>query len=119
MKRFPGTLCRPPNAVLHIAAIYCLLLATTAVAESAAPLLPPNIIVVLADDLGYADIGLHGGREVATPNIDSLGVNGIRCSNGYVSGPYCSPTRAGLLTGRYQQRFGHEFNPALLSQGGQ
>jgi arylsulfatase A-like enzyme len=78
----------------------------------------PNVLVILADDLGYADIGVHGSRDVATPHIDSLAKNGVRCSSGYVSGPYCSPTRAGLLTGRYQQRFGHEFNPALLAQGG-
>jgi arylsulfatase A-like enzyme len=78
----------------------------------------PNVVVLLADDLGYADIAVHGSREVATPNIDSIAKNGVRCTNGYVSCPYCSPTRAALLTGRYQQRFGHEFNPALLSQGG-
>jgi arylsulfatase A-like enzyme len=78
----------------------------------------PNIVVLLADDLGYADIGVHGSKQIATPHIDSIAKNGIRCTSGYVSCPYCSPTRAGLLTGRYQQRFGHEFNPALLSQGG-
>src|SRR6266404_4671893 len=71
----------------------------------------PNIVVILADDLGYADIGVHGCKDIPTPNIDSLAKNGVRCTNGYVSGPYCSPTRAGLMTGRYQQRFGHEFNP--------
>lgn len=79
----------------------------------------PNIVVLLADDLGYADIGVHGARDIATPHIDSLAKNGVRCSSGYVSAPYCSPTRAGLLTGRYQQRFGHEFNPVLLRLGGQ
>ncbi len=77
----------------------------------------PNIVVLLADDLGYADIGVHGGKEIATPHIDSIAQSGIRCTSGYVSGPYCSPTRAGLMTGRYQQRYGHEFNPALVSQG--
>ena len=71
----------------------------------------PNIVILLADDMGYADVGFHGCKDIPTPNIDSLAKNGVRCSNGYVSGPYCSPTRAGLLTGRYQQRFGHEFNP--------
>ena len=78
----------------------------------------PNIIVILADDLGYADLSVHGSREIATPNIDSLAAGGVRCTSGYVSCPYCSPTRAGLLTGRYQQRFGQEFNPALLKNGG-
>jgi len=71
----------------------------------------PNVLVILADDLGYADIGANGCKDVATPNIDSLAKNGVRFTSGYVSGPYCSPTRAALLTGRYQQRFGHEFNP--------
>jgi arylsulfatase A-like enzyme len=71
----------------------------------------PNILVILADDLGYADIGVQGSQDVPTPHIDSLARNGVRFTNGYVSGPYCSPTRAGLLTGRYQQRYGHEFNP--------
>ena len=71
----------------------------------------PNIIVIVGDDMGYADIGVHGCRDIPTPHIDSLAKAGVRCNNGYVTGPYCSPTRAGLLTGRYQQRFGHEFNP--------
>jgi arylsulfatase A-like enzyme len=72
----------------------------------------PNVVILLADDLGYADVGFQGCQDIPTPHINSLASNGVRCSNGYVSGPYCSPTRAGLLTGRYQQRFGHEFNPA-------
>ena len=71
----------------------------------------PNIIVIVGDDMGYADIGVHGCRDIPTPNLDKLAAAGTRCTNGYVSGPYCSPTRAGLLTGRYQTRFGHEFNP--------
>ena len=71
----------------------------------------PNILVIVADDLGYGDIGVHGGRDVPTPNIDALAAGGVRCTNGYVSAPYCSPSRAGFLTGRYQTRFGHEFNP--------
>ena len=71
----------------------------------------PNIVILVADDLGFADVGFQGCRDIPTPHIDTLARNGVRCSNGYVSGPYCSPTRAGLLTGRYQQRFGHEFNP--------
>lgn len=71
----------------------------------------PNIVVIIGDDMGYGDIGLHGCQDIPTPNIDAFAKAGVRCTNGYVSGPYCSPTRAGLLTGRYQQRFGHEFNP--------
>src|SRR4029079_13095055 len=75
----------------------------------------PNVIIIVGDDMGFADVGVHGCQDIPTPYIDSIATAGVRCTNGYVSGPYCSPTRAGLLTGRYQQRFGHEFNP---SQGG-
>jgi arylsulfatase A-like enzyme len=70
----------------------------------------PNIVVIVSDDMGYADIGIHGSKDIPTPNIDALAQGGIRFTDAYVSGPYCSPTRAGLLTGRYPQRFGHEFN---------
>lgn len=71
----------------------------------------PNILVIVGDDMGYADVGFHGCKEIPTPHLDALAKSGVRFTNGYVTGPYCSPTRAGLLTGRYQQRFGHEFNP--------
>jgi arylsulfatase A-like enzyme len=71
----------------------------------------PNVLILLADDMGYGDVGFHGCKDIPTPNLDALAKSGVRCTNGYVSGPYCSPTRAALLTGRYQQRFGHEFNP--------
>src|SRR5262249_13627563 len=71
----------------------------------------PNVVILLAADLGYADLGFQGCKDIPTPNLDALAKSGVRCTNGYVSGPYCSPTRAGLLTGRYQTRFGHEFNP--------
>ena len=71
----------------------------------------PNILLIVSDDVGYADIGVHGSRDIPTPNIDRIAREGIRFTNAYVSGPYCSPTRAGLMTGRYPQRFGHEYNP--------
>src|SRR5947207_610170 len=77
----------------------------------------PNILVIVADDLGYGDIGVHGSKAVPTPNIDKLARSGVRCTSGYVSAPYCSPSRAGLLTGRYQTRFGHEFNPHVGAEG--
>jgi arylsulfatase A-like enzyme len=76
----------------------------------------PNLLVILADDLGYADVGFNGGKDIPTPNLDRLAARGVRCTNGYVTHPFCSPTRAGLLTGRYQQRFGHENNPAWLPE---
>jgi arylsulfatase A-like enzyme len=77
---------------------------------SAAP--KPNILVILADDLGWGELGCQGfTQQIPTPHIDSIAKNGVRFTSGYVSGPYCSPTRAGFMTGRYQNRFGHEFNP--------
>lgn len=86
------------------------LVAMSGLAPAAEPR-KPNILVILADDMGHADVGFTGCHDIPTPSLDALASSGVRCSNGYVSGPYCSPTRAGLLTGRYQQRFGHEFNP--------
>ncbi len=71
----------------------------------------PNVLVIVADDMGFADVGFNGCRDIPTPNIDSLARHGVVCTNGYVSGCVCSPTRSGLLTGRYQQRFGNELNP--------
>ena len=81
---------------------------TSLAADKPAP--RPNILIILCDDTGYGEFGFQGNKEIPTPNIDSIAENGIRFTQGYVSGPYCSPTRAGLLTGRYQTRFGHEFN---------
>ena len=71
----------------------------------------PNILLIVADDMGYGELGCQGWKDIPTPHIDSIARHGIRFTNGYVSCPVCSPTRAGLMTGRYQQRFGHEFNP--------
>lgn len=70
----------------------------------------PNFILLFADDLGYGDIGCYGSPDVPTPHIDSLAKNGVRCTDGYSSCAVCSPSRAAMLTGRYQHRFGHEFN---------
>jgi len=78
---------------------------------AAAPRPRPNVIVILADDLGYTDTGFTGAQDIPTPNIDRIARAGVRFTNAYVSHPFCSPTRAGLMTGRYQQRFGHENNP--------
>jgi arylsulfatase A-like enzyme len=77
----------------------------------------PNILVFLCDDTGYGELGFQGNKEIPTPHIDSIAANGVRFTQGYVSGPYCSPTRAGLLTGRYQTRFGHEFNSTARQAG--
>jgi arylsulfatase A-like enzyme len=71
----------------------------------------PNILFIVGDDMGYADVGFHGCKDIPTPNLDALAAAGVRFTSGYVSGTQCSPSRAGLITGRYQTRFGYEFNP--------
>lgn len=70
----------------------------------------PNIVILVADDMGFADSGVYGCKDISTPNIDSLAHNGVRFRNGYSFGCVCSPARAGLMTGRYQQRFGFDAN---------
>lgn len=70
----------------------------------------PNIIVIMADDLGYSDVSTYPGGRLPTPNIDRLGKDGVIFTQGYVTAPICSPSRAGLMTGRYQQRYGFEYN---------
>lgn len=77
----------------------------------------PNIILISADDLGYADLGCQGATDVRTPNIDSLAAHGVRCTDGYVTAPQCAPARAALLTGRYQNRFGFESNEQGYTPG--
>lgn len=77
----------------------------------AAPLAAkPNVIIILADDAGYADFGFQGSREIETPNIDLLARSGTVFEQAYATTPFCSPSRAGLLTGRHPLRYGYEFN---------
>ena len=76
---------------------------------------PPNIVLILADDLGYGDTSIYGSKSIPTPHIDALAHDGARLTNAYVTAASCSPSRAGLMTGRYQQRLGFEFN----TSGGQ
>lgn len=94
----------------------CVLLASVALVLSLGPHAgmanagrKPNIVVIFADDLGYGSVSYNGG-DVPTPNIDAFVERGVRFSNGYMSAPVCNPSRAGLLTGRYQQRWGKELN---------
>src|SRR6187431_1807701 len=96
----------------------CLLLCAI-VAGNLAAANKPNILIIVSDDHGYGDVGVYGCKDIPTPHMDSLAKNGIQFTSGYVSGPYCSPTRAGLMTGRYQTRFGHEFNPGPAPVAGQ
>jgi arylsulfatase A-like enzyme len=90
-----------------------------AVAARPAEQRPPNIVVILADDLGYNDITVHGGGVaggvVPTPNIDSIAHDGVELSNGYAGDATCAPSRAAIMTGRYGTRFGFEFTPAPVA----
>lgn len=74
----------------------------------------PNIILIVSDDQGWSDVGFNGCTEIPTPNLDKLASSGVIFTSGYAPHSYCSPSRAGILTGRYQQRFGHECNPGYL-----
>jgi arylsulfatase A-like enzyme len=73
----------------------------------------PNLVIILTDDQGYADVGFNGSPDIRTPHIDTLAGNGVRFTNAYVTHPVCGPSRAGLLTGRYQGRFGFNTNPSV------
>ncbi|MBY6210911.1 sulfatase-like hydrolase/transferase [Microbulbifer agarilyticus] len=73
----------------------------------------PNFIVILTDDQGYADTGFTGSKDIRTPNIDRIAYEGTQFTNGYVTYAVCGPSRAGLLTGRYQGRFGFDRNPHM------
>lgn len=70
----------------------------------------PNIVFILVDDLGYADLGIHGSGDVQTPHIDRLARQGVICTDAYVTAPQCAPSRAGIMTGRFQASFGFETN---------
>ena len=74
----------------------------------------PNVIVIVADDLGYNDVGFNGCQDIPTPNIDRIAKAGVVFTSGHVTFGVCSPSRAGLLTGRYQYRFGYERNPLYV-----
>lgn len=83
--------------------LFCLTACTQKTTE-----LQPNIIVIMADDLGYGGIGCYGNTEISTPCLDSLAAGGLRFTDFHANAPVCSPTRAALLTGRYQQKSGLE-----------
>lgn len=77
----------------------------------------PNLLIFYSDDQGWGETGCYGNNEIPTPHIDSLASHGVRFTQGYVAATYCSPSRAGLLTGRYPTRFGHEYNAVANKSG--
>jgi arylsulfatase A-like enzyme len=94
-----------------LSALLLILVALPGWASAAQAADKPNIIVILCDDLGWADLGAQGvQKDIRTPNLDLLAAGGLRATNGYVTAPQCVPSRAGLLTGRFQARFGVEQN---------
>lgn len=97
---------------------YCLLLILMITIYTSYSKSKPNIILLFSDDAGYADFGFQGSDIMKTPNLDKLAKSGVRFTQGYVSGSTCGPSRAGLFTGRYQQRFGSEENnvPGYMSK---
>jgi arylsulfatase A-like enzyme len=97
------------TAMKHLLTLTLCLLPMLGTLRAAEPA-KPNILIIVSDDHGYADVGVQGANDIPTPNLDSLAANGLRCTSGYVSSCMCSPSRAGLLTGRSQSRFGHEIN---------
>lgn len=93
---------------IQLAVLFCCLFFWNGQSQNAQK---PNIIVILVDDMGYNDVGFNGCKDIPTPNIDRIATNGVKFTNGYVCFSVCGPSRAGLLTGRYPQRFGYERNP--------
>lgn len=85
----------------------------TMVISSQVPARQPNIILIVADDLGYGDLGCYGSDQAKTPHMDALAASGVRFTDFHSSGPMCTPTRVSILTGRYQQRFGSVFDGPL------
>ncbi|MDP0500100.1 MAG: sulfatase-like hydrolase/transferase [Verrucomicrobiota bacterium JB022] len=98
MLHFPRT--------LRLAVSAGLVLATSLQAQPTEPKPTPNILVIVADDLGYADLGITGAKDIQTPHIDSLAQNGVSFSDAYITAPVCLPSRMGIVTGRYQEAFG-------------
>ncbi len=97
-----------PGLCLVVGVVTVFVLGPTATSAVAAG--KPNVLIFYADDLGWGELGCQGNTQIPTPNIDSIAKNGVRFTQGYVAATYCSPSRAGLMTGRYPTRFGHEFN---------
>jgi arylsulfatase A-like enzyme len=102
-----------PRITLSLVLLFAALVAAPAASLAA----PPNVVVFYADDLGWGELGCQGNPQIPTPHIDAIARAGVRFTNGYVAATYCSPSRAGLLTGRYPTRFGHEFNSVANRTG--
>ena len=105
----------PAPTILRLS-LNCTAACLLTIATASTVVARPNVVLIVADDLGSGEIVCHGKQDTPTPNVQSIARSGVCFSSAYVSCPVCSPTRAGLLTSRYQQRFGHEFNPGPATQ---
>jgi len=94
--------------LLSFLTILALILPLSAMSKNAVQTERPNVIFIMTDDAGYGDFGTNGSKDVKTPSLDRLATEGIRLTDFYSNGPVCSPTRAGFISGRYQQRVGIE-----------
>ena len=115
-----GAPASPPAPLCRLLILFAILVAALGCAADPATeqaSRPPNVVFILADDLGYGDVGIYGSEIIDTPNIDELARGGVRFGAGYVTAAVCSPSRAGLMTGRYPQRQGYEFNPSGRDYG--
>ncbi|MBM3971425.1 MAG: sulfatase, partial [Planctomycetes bacterium] len=106
---------RPCGTSICWVGLFAILIGTAGSQTDAAD--KPNLVIFYADDLGWGETGAFGGKDIPTPHIDSLAKNGVKFTQGYVAATYCSPSRAGLMTGRYPTRFGHEFNSVANKTG--
>lgn len=104
--------------VVLVAPLFGIMTANAFAAETAIEPSRPNIVMIYVDDMGYGDPGCYGGKAVPTPNIDRLAAGDVRFTDGYVTAPVCGPSRMGLLTGAYQQRFGCYWNDDLWAKYG-
>jgi arylsulfatase A-like enzyme len=113
-------MAKPGRSILNSSAAFMLAVSWIGAGDLAASA-KPNIVVILADDLGYADVGFTGCKDIRTPHLDKLAASGVIFTKGYVNHPFCAPSRAALLAGRYQERFGFEnnvaYDPANNSMG--
>lgn len=115
IKKMPENKVMDPLQRSLFAAVVAVLVLFAGVSDAMSA--EPNILLILADDLGFEDLGFQGSQDIRSPHLDALAADSIRFTDGHTTASVCSPSRAGLMTGRYQQRFGHEANTPDFPNG--